>query len=519
MPWSPADRTSETTAAKIKSVAELGTLSEHFRNQGRAVVLAHGTFDLLHLGHVKHLEAARGEGDILIVTLTADRHVNKGPGRPVFNEHMRAEMLASLACVNYVGISYEPSSETALSVIRPNIYVKGQEYTNPNDDVTGKIVAEREMVERHGGRVVFTQEMTFSSSTLINRHMNVFEPNLRAFLDRQREAGAMGTISDLLGKVANMKVLMVGDTIIDEYQYVSPLGKAAKENMIATKFEDRELFAGGVIAAANHVASFCGHVDVLTSLGEEESHEDLVRDSLHGSIGLWATHRPKAPTTRKCRFVESGYVRKLFEVYTMDDSPLDGEAEQILCEEIEQRCKDVDVVIVTDFGHGLVTPKVIEALVKHAPFLAVNTQTNSANTGFNLITKYPRADYVCIDAPEARLAVADKHADVSIICGKLLPAKINCDNIIVTAGRNGCVAHNTQEGTTRIPVLTQTVLDTIGAGDAFFVVTAPLVAAGLSMEEVGFVGNIAGALKVGIIGHRQSVDRVSVLKTLTTLLK
>jgi len=506
--------------AKIRSVPELAAAAESLRVAGRRVVLAHGTFDLLHLGHVRHLEAARKEGDALVVTITADAFVNKGPGRPVFNQFIRAEMLASLGCVDFVGIVDGATAEPALEAIRPDVYVKGSDYANAEDDVTGKITYERNLVESYGGRIVFTDEVTFSSSALINRHLDVYDPPLRAFLNEHRQRNALERLSGVIERASGLKVLMVGDTIVDEYQYVLPQGKSPKENMIATRFHNAELFAGGVVAAANHTASFCREVEVLSLLGGgEDSHEELVRRSLKPNVRFWNLTRPNVPTTRKCRFIDQSYLRKLFEVYHMDDTPLDAAEEALFIATLRERAKAADLVIVTDFGHGLVTPNVIRALSECAPFLAVNAQTNSANTGFNLITRYPRADFICIDAPEARLAVADKHIEVERLVSELLPARIDCPRLIITNGRHGCVTYGPDELVVHIPAFTKTVVDTVGAGDAFFAVTAPLVAAGATMAEAGFVGNVAGALKVGIVGHRQSVEKGAVLKYLQTLLK
>ncbi len=253
---------------KVKTIAEVAAIAEHCRRSGQAVVQAHGTFDLLHLGHVRHLEAARKLGDLLVVTVTADQFVNKGPGRPVFNGELRAEMLATLEYVDWVAINDSPDAVTAIEHIRPSIYIKGQDYQNPQGDITGKITLERAAVESHGGRIHFTDEVMFSSTELINRHLNVFEPHIREHLDTLRQGGGLDEICELIERVANYRVLIVGDAIIDEYQYVLPMHKTPKENMIATRYQDRELFAGGVFAAANHVASFCKQVDIVTCLGD-----------------------------------------------------------------------------------------------------------------------------------------------------------------------------------------------------------------------------------------------------------
>jgi bifunctional ADP-heptose synthase (sugar kinase/adenylyltransferase) len=289
--------------------------------------------------------------------------------------------------------------------------------------------------------------------------------------------------------------------------------------MIATQFENREVFAGGVFAAANHIASFCKEIEVITSLGNLDSHEELIRKNLKPNVRLTPLHRDGVPTTRKSRFIESGYMRKVFEVYFMDDSPLDAPMETALNTLIEERAGDFDVVIATDFGHGLIGPSTTRTLVDTARFLAVNTQTNSANAGFNLVTKYPKADYVCIDAPEARLATRERTKDIDTVISELLPGIIECSRLTVTHGTNGCVTFETGQGVTKIPAFTKTVVDTVGAGDAFLAVTAPIVAAGGSMDLVGFIGNAAGAIKVSILGHRQSVEKPRLVKFLTTLLK
>jgi sugar/nucleoside kinase (ribokinase family) len=210
-------------------------------------------------------------------------------------------------------------------------------------------------------------------------------------------------------------------------------------------------------------------------------------------------------------------MRKLFEVYFMNDEPLREEEQSVVNGWIGEVIEQYDVVIVTDFGHGLVHGATVDLLTSHSPFLAVNTQANSANYGFNTVTKYPRADYVCIDGPEARLAIKDKFADIDEIAVSELPKVIECSNIVVTKGARGCV---TWDGSSvgNVPVLAPTVVDTVGAGDAFFVVTAPLVASGMPMPLVGFVGNLAGGLKVGIVGHRTSIEKRALVEFANQLL-
>jgi rfaE bifunctional protein nucleotidyltransferase chain/domain len=504
---------------KIHSIEDLGRIAADLRAQNHRIALCHGVFDLVHMGHVRHLEAARREGDILMVTLTADRFVNKGPGRPIFSQEMRAEMIAALEYVDYVAINNAPDAEIVLNTIKPDVYVKGSDYENPDEDITGKISTERDAVEHHGGRLVFTRDITFSSSSLINRYLDVYDPPLRDFLDKLRLDGGPERIPALIESVNGMKATIIGDAIIDEYQYVGTLGKSAKEHIIATLYQSTEAFAGGVFAAANHLAAFCAEVDLITALAHDCPYEDMIRKNLKPNIRLHVIRVGDRPTTRKLRFVDQGgYMRKLFEVYFMDDRPLPVENRARLAELVAHKTRASDLVVVTDFGHGMIGSEVIRA-VRNARFLAVNAQTNAGNQGYNLVTKYQGADYICIDAPEARLATADKYSDITKVVGEVLPQLTGCKKAIVTHGSNGAYTFAPDEGVVRIPAFTKTVVDTVGAGDAFFAVTAPLVAAGGRMADVGFVGNAAGAIKVGIVGHRQSVEKIPVVKFATTLLK
>lgn len=505
---------------KIRSLTEVAQISERLRLSGKRVVQCHGTFDLLHLGHVRHLEAAKLLGDCLIVTVTADAFVNKGPGRPVFDSEARAEMLASLQFVDWVVINDSADAINSITRLHPDVYVKGQDYQHIESDVTGKIVLERAAVEAHGGSIHFTEEVTFSSTELINQHFNVFEPQVRQHLDALRDNGGLEAVLSLVDSVSDYRVLLIGDAIIDEYHYVEPMGKTPKENVLAARYQGSEVFAGGVFAAANHIASFCKEVEVITCLGDGGDYADVVHASLQPNVKLTAFERTAAPTTVKRRFVDPSRVGKLFETYIIDDEPLPSTLQQTVDRAIAASAGDFDLVVVTDFGHGLLGPSSVDILTGNAPrFLAVNTQSNTANYGYNLITKYRRADYICIDAPEARLATGDRFSAVPELASRLAERHVDCPRLIITHGREGCVTYERGASSHTIPAFARRVVDTIGAGDAFFVVTAPLAAVGGSMHQVGFIGNVVGALKVEIVGHRKPVDKPSLIKSITGLLK
>jgi len=197
---------------------------------------------------------------------------------------------------------------------------------------------------------------------------------------------------------------------------------------------------------------------------------------------------------------------------------LSAELEKKICDYLNRHLKDFDMVLVADFGHGMLTSEIIRTVCEKAKFLAVNVQTNSSNIGFNVITKFPRADFICIDEPEIRLAMQDKTSALEDLTLKI-SKRMKCGNVIITRGHRGSLTYSRKDGFSEIPVLSKEVLDRVGAGDAFFSFAAPCVCVGQPMELVGFIGNAVGAMKVLIVGNRESVDPISLRKYIAALLK
>jgi rfaE bifunctional protein nucleotidyltransferase chain/domain len=160
--------------SKILALKDLAKQLEAERKQGKTVVLCHGCFDLMHLGHIKYLQAAKNMGNLLVVTVTPDQYVDKGPGRPVFNHTLRTESLAALQCVDYVAVNEWPTATDTLRLLRPDIYVKGQEFEQLKDK-TGKIQKEYEVLKEIGAEMRFTHEIVFSSTQLINKYLKPSE--------------------------------------------------------------------------------------------------------------------------------------------------------------------------------------------------------------------------------------------------------------------------------------------------------------------------------------------------------
>ncbi|MBM3131630.1 MAG: cytidyltransferase, partial [Chloroflexi bacterium] len=384
---------------------------------------------------------------------------------------------------------------------------------------TGKIHEEEEAVNSVGGQIHFTNEITFSSTTLINNHFDVYPEEAKNFLKDFRGKYSSSEIISMLQDLKGMKVLVIGDTIIDEYHYCKPLGKSPKELLIPARYLYDETFAGGILAVANHVAGFCDEVHLVTCLGAQGTYENFITNHLSPNIQPKFFYWPGCPTIVKRRFVEADLFRKMFEVCFMGSETLPPKVDGELCSYLRSIIGNYDMVMVADYGHGFITEDIIDVLCHGSHFLAVNVQTNSANIGFNLITKYDRADFVCLDEIEIRLAMHDNLRPVEDLLVRVT-GELGCHRLIVTRGHLGSLVYANQDGGFYpIPVFSRDAVDRMGAGDAYFAITSPCVAAQFPPEVVGFIGNAVGALKIRIVGNRSPVEPLPLFKYIATLLK
>jgi rfaE bifunctional protein kinase chain/domain len=502
--------------SKIRSLDDLSRELDRCRRTQR-IVHCHGVFDVLHVGHLRHFEEARQHGDLLVVTLTPDRYVNKGTNRPAFPEDLRAEMIAALGCVDYVAINHWPTAVDTIRLLKPHIFAKGSEFQS-GKDTTGHIQLEQEAIREHGGEMVFTEDITFSSSALINQYHSAHSREVREYLADFGRRYTPAEVLDRLHSARPMKVLVLGEAIIDEYHACEAIGKSGKEPVLVARYASTERSAGGALACANHLANFCDQVSLVTFLGQQSSHEDFIRSRLHPNVSPTFLTRSNSPTIVKTRFVESYLSQKLFEVYHLNDDPLALTEEGELSAVLDQLLPAHDLVLVADYGHGMLVPRIIDLVCRSAKFLVVNTQSNAGNHGFNLISKYPRADYVCLAHRELELETRSRRLSAEAMI-EHVAHKLSCPRVMLTQGRNGSVTYTGHEGFKRVPALATKVIDRVGAGDAVLCITALCMAQNAPAEIAGFIGNVVGAEAVTILGNQRFIERVPFFRHVECLLK
>jgi len=486
------------------------------------IVHCHGVFDVLHAGHLAYFQSAKNFGDLLVVSLTSDEFVNKGPGRPYFNVAVRASMLASLEVIDYVVISQFPTAVAVIDALQPDFYVKGPDYRNKSSDTTGAIYLEESSVEKGGGKLVFTDDDTHSSSELINRFFAAWSDDQMAAIELIKASGGISVINEVLDLVSKESVCLVGEPIVDTYVFCQPEAISSKSPSISSKYLYQEDYAGGSLAIANHLADFVGHLKLITTHGDEPYFDELIKTKMDHRIEMIGYAVDRMPTPRKTRFISSDTKQRLFELTDLKaDQWLTNDAtpfSQLLLDHIQ---KNSTITILADFGHGLFEADVLETLQKVEGFIALNVQTNSSNFGFNPFTKHKHFSYLSIDTKEARLAYHDRFsAPMEItrrICSDYRYRNMSLSMTLGSAGSYFFPKGGTKE--IYVPAFADSVVDATGAGDAFFALTSVLVKVGCPEIMIPFLGNVFAGLKTKIIGNKSSVTRAQLIKAASSILK
>jgi len=517
----PSSSPAADVPGKILPYEQASGFLESLRAKGLRIIQCHGTFDLIHPGHIVHLEEAKSLGDILVVTVTDAQHVNKGPGRPCFNDELRARTLAALECVDYVVLIPHTAAVEAIRLVKPAIYCKGTEYEDAGNDVTGNIHDDVSEVQAHGGEIRYIGSVVYSSTTILNRHFDHIPESVKAFCRDLASRISFPEFRKMVDSFQDLKVLVIGDTIIDQYAYLQVQGLTSKNRMISGRFLRQDTQLGGALAVVRHVKEFCGQVRFLSLLGAEPWVEELLGGAL--TPGEDATVRdPDFTTVVKKRYVEpvqqGNEISKLFSVNYLDNTPPSDATRRRLAEAIREELRSCDLVLLADFGHGLMQPELRELIQEEAPFLMLNCQTNSNNHGFNIITRqYRRADAFSLDLQEIMLSCGQRHPDGAAEL-RAIADRFGSKYAWLTRGNIMTIGHTPGAAAVHIPPLVTDVTDTVGAGDAFFSLAGLAAVRGLPLDAATFLGQLAGAQAVNIVGNEHPISKATLLKTATSLL-
>ena len=244
------------------------------------------------------------------------------------------------------------------------------------------------------------------------------------------------------------------------------MGKAGKDTILTINPFKHEEYLGGILSIANILSNFCKKITVVTYLGEEKEMPKFINSKLNKNIVLKYVKKKNSPTIRKTRYVDKEGKSKIIGIYEINDQYISASEENRLEKILKMQLKKHDNVIVADYGHGLLTNKLISFITKNSKKLSINTQLNSSNFGYHTISKYKKANIVCVHEGELRQDLRSPNKSIDILA-KELSKKLSSSNIFITQGSNGALSYKKNE-IINCPAFANEVVDKVGAGDYFY---------------------------------------------------
>ncbi len=426
--------------------------------------------------------------------------------------------LASLQCVDYVVLSNNLSSVEIINKIKPDYYVKGSDYKKFHSDITGKITKENLAVKKNGGKTVFTDGITFSSSEIINQRF-IYNDEQYNFIKKLKNKYGSQNILQALNLLKRNTPLVIGESIIDEYVFCHAIGKSGKEPYMVLQEKKVEDYWGGVLSIAQNISATAKKVNLLSSIGNEKKFKNKIFNILSKKKINYEFLEKKSPSILKKRFIEEINNMKLLGVYTIDDEDISNKEKSKLLKLLKKQIKNSDLIILSDYGHNFFFKELVREIYKSKKFLAVNAQVNSFTSGYNTITNYKKANLALMNETELRQELRDKTSNrLDLI--KKLDKKINANFIAVTHGRTGATIYDKKlKKIIHVPAFANNVVDKVGAGDALFPILASALYSDIPSDIALYFASLSAAINSENYGNKFVLSNNYFSKTVEYSLK
>ncbi|MCR9254919.1 MAG: PfkB family carbohydrate kinase [Alphaproteobacteria bacterium] len=479
---------------KICTIDELvGFLGTFPRPKRMKVIMCHGVFDIVHPGHLRHLLYAKSKADVLVASITADRHIVKGTYRPHVPQDLRAQNLAALEMVDYVVIDDNPTPLENIRRLQPDFFAKGYEYIAQG--VQPKTSEEAEIVGSYGGQMMFTPgDVVFSSSRLIEqgpprlgiekllalmKASDLSFGDIRASLEAIRESGPA--------------VHVIGDTIVDTITRTSMLGAQGKTPTISVLYDTKEDYVGGAGIVAKHMRAAGAQVTFSTVLGDDALKDFVLEDLAEAGVKVDATIDATRPTTNKNAIVANDY--RLLKIDTLDNRSIDDRTVESMAKSIGT--STADILVFSDFRHGIFNSRTIPSLIAAIPPDAFKVADSQIASRWGNITDFKGFDLITPNEKEARFTLADQDTGVRPLSIKLFK-KAECKTLIMKMGPRGILTvwdspDDPFKSAFTVDSFVDDLIDPVGAGDALLAYSALSQKITGSSVVASIVGSFAAA--------------------------
>lgn len=488
----PQDQKVSLQSSKVKTAEEISSLIGGFPRK-RKVIMCHGNFDVVHPGHIRHLYYAKSKADILVASLTADVHIRKGNHRPYVPEDLRAFNLAALELVDFVVIDRDPTPINNLSIIKPDFFAKGYEYTSGG--VHAKTQEEIDVLNTYGGQVIFTPgDIVFSSTNIIETSPPSIGPEKLDAVMRM-EGISFDDIRRTLKNIAGKKVLVVGDTIVDTYTHCSMVGGMTKTPTMSVKRERVKSFVGGAGIVSKHLVAAGADVTFISVLGDDPLKHFVLQDIQSSGVSADCIIDDSRPTTEKNAIVVQDY--RLLKVDTVDNTPISDKVLSQLVNKIKNY--KGDAVAFCDFRHGIFNKSTVPELSSAIPENLFKVADSQVASRWGNILEFQGFDLITPNEREARFALGDQDSVIRPLASELY-SRANCKTLILKCGDKGSITFRSNPPAEHraffsLDSFAGLVKDPVGAGDALLAYS--MVSMLASGNEV--ISSIVGAIAAGVL--------------------
>jgi rfaE bifunctional protein kinase chain/domain len=458
-------------------------------DDSETIAFVSGNFNVVHPGHLRLLKFAAEQADILVVGVTPD-HAS-GVTVP---QDVRLENVRSISMVDHA-VALEVPADAFIASLKPDVVVKGKEFEK-------RFNSEQAIVEAYGGRLVFSSgELRFTSLSLLERDAGFSA--IRKPLDfAHRHDFDISNLKSTLAKMSGMRVLVIGDLIIDEYVTCDAIGMSQEDPTIVVTPIAAKTFVGGAGGVAAHARGLGAEVRYCSVVGEDEfakfAVDSLVQQGVHCDHFSDSTR----PTTRKQRY--RALDKTLLRVNHLRHHPPSADIQRKMLKAVERAMGRCDLVLFSCFNYGCLPQTLVDAVTAKARTAKVMLAADSqASSQLGDISRFKGTALITPTEREARLALNDFETGLAAI-GEQLIAKANASNLVITLGAEGMLINTCCDGglrTDRLPAFNLSPRDVAGAGDSLFVSSAMALRVGADIWQSSYLGALTAALQVSRVGN------------------
>ena len=475
---------------KIISVNELNTDN---------IVLCYGHFDLIHPGHLRYLQYAKTLANNLVVALMSDKELN-GENQKSYLEDERAESVANLQIVDHVIVlNNELTLDCLIDIVKPKVLVLGKEFEqNQSEQINLAVNA----VKNHGKVVFHAGETHYFNANLLFKNVADIEVNSKNQLNKicKNYKITLRDIQKKLSNFSNSELVVIGDTIVDNYVACDAIGMSAEAPVLVVKELENREFIGGAAIVASHVAALGAKCHYISVVGEDDQSNMVSKSLIGQNIGVDLIVDESRPTTYKTRYMVEN--QKLFRVSRIKDHKISAEIEQKIIDKLTVLAPNIDGILVSDFIYGVITQNILDFIIKLSKQFNIKLYGDlQCSSQAGKVSKFSDFDLITPTEKESRIALDDNESGVEWVATTLLK-NTNSKNMLLKLGSDGFIAYSKNLIDRQdFPALSVNPVDVTGAGDSLFAVMSVSLSSGANLIEASVIGTCMASLAVKDIGN------------------